>query len=132
MLGRFQREVTSRKRKNGIYRACLCALGYNQVPGLDYTDNLTAGNGRQGKSNQYGVQYTVGAASVYAITGKATVDSPTARVNDITNTQYGVRYNLSKRTMAYFMAGESKDSAPTAADKMSKGKMNGVGVMHAF
>jgi Reverse transcriptase (RNA-dependent DNA polymerase) len=27
-------------KKNGIYRACLCALGYNQVPGLDYTDNF--------------------------------------------------------------------------------------------
>jgi len=99
---------------------------------LDLTDNLTAGNGRNGKSNQYGVQYTVGAASVFAITGKVTVDSPTTRVNDISNTQYGVRYNLSKRTMAYFMAGESKDSVPTAADKMSKGKMNGVGLMHAF
>jgi Reverse transcriptase (RNA-dependent DNA polymerase) len=27
-------------KKNGIYRACLCALGYNQVPGLDYTNNF--------------------------------------------------------------------------------------------
>jgi predicted porin len=99
---------------------------------LDLTDNLTAGSSRNGKSNQYGIQYTVGAASVYAITGKANMDSPTARVNDITNTQYGVRYNLSKRTLAYFMAGTSKDSVPTAADKMSKGTMSGVGVMHAF
>ena len=29
-----------KKQKNGIYRAHLCALGYNQVPGIDYTDNF--------------------------------------------------------------------------------------------
>jgi hypothetical protein len=29
-----------KKKKNGIYRARLCALGYNQVPGIDYTDNF--------------------------------------------------------------------------------------------
>jgi Reverse transcriptase (RNA-dependent DNA polymerase) len=29
-----------KEKKNGIYRACLCALGYNQVPGVDYTDNF--------------------------------------------------------------------------------------------
>ena len=29
-----------KKKKNGIYRDRLCALGYNQVPGLDYTDNF--------------------------------------------------------------------------------------------
>ena len=29
-----------KRKKNGIYRARLCALGYNQVPGLDYTDNI--------------------------------------------------------------------------------------------
>jgi hypothetical protein len=29
-----------KRKKNGIYRARLCALGYNQIPGLDYTDNF--------------------------------------------------------------------------------------------
>jgi len=76
---------------------------------------LTATSGdRELKSNQYGIQYTMGAASMYAITGSGTAKSPTATVNDIKNTQYGVRYNLSKRTMAYFFAGTSKDSVPTA------------------
>ncbi|PUE59704.1 hypothetical protein B9Z44_09015 [Limnohabitans curvus] len=96
------------------------------------TEAVTAANSRELKSNQYGIQYTMGAASVYAITGKGTVDSPTARVNDIKNTQYGVRYNLSKRTLVYAMTGTSKDSVPTAADKMSKGTMNGIGMMHQF
>ena len=88
---------------------------------------------RELKSNQYGIQYTMGAASMYAITGSGTAkDSAGVKVNDIKNTQYGVRYNLSKRTMAYFFAGTSKDSVPTAVDKISKGTVNGVGLMHAF
>jgi predicted porin len=72
---------------------------------------------------------------MYAITGSGTSKSPTATVNDIKNTQYGVRYNLSKRTMAYFYSGVSKDSVPLAAgtvDKISKGTFNGLGLTHAF
>jgi hypothetical protein len=97
---------------------------------------------RELKSNQYGIQYTMGAASFFAITGSgkstaplgtsATATGAAAVVNDIKNTQYGVRYNLSKRTMAYFFAGTSKDSVPTAVDKITKGTVNGVGLMHAF
>jgi len=101
---------------------------YNKAS-VDNTDNT---KDRELKSNQYGIQYTMGAASFFAITGKGTADSATARVNDIKNSQYGVRYNLSKRTLVYAMTGTMKDSAPTAADKMSKGTMNGIGMMHQF
>ena len=104
-------------------------------------DKVGTASDRNLKSNQYGIQYTMGAASMYAITGSGTSVAPqgtgstagaAATVNDIKNTQYGIRYNLSKRTMAYFFAGTSKDSIPTAVDKISKGTVNGVGLMHAF
>ena len=100
------------------------------------SSTLTATSGdREMKSNQYGIQYTAGAAQLFAITGSGTSKSPTATVNDIKNTQYGVRYNMSKRTMAYFYSGVSKDSVPLAAgtvDRISKGTFNGVGLTHAF
>jgi len=95
-------------------------------------NNIDDTKDRTLKSNQFGAQYTLGATSIFAITGKGTADSNTARVNDIRNTQFGVRYNLSKRTVVYAMTGTSKDSVPTAADKMSKGTMNGIGLSHAF
>lgn len=99
---------------------------------LDLVNNTTAASSRSGSSNQYGAQYTFGAASVYAITGKGHMDSPTARVNSLTGNQYGVRYNLSKRTVVYAMAGTSKDSVPTGATQISKGTFNGFGLMHNF
>ena len=101
---------------------------------LDSTNNTTAANSRKGSSNQYGLQYTVGATALYAIYGKGHMNSPTATVNDLKNTQYGVRYTLSKRTVAYVMTGTSKDSIPAAADttRISKGTMTGFGLMHNF
>jgi hypothetical protein len=29
-----------KRKKNGVYRSRLCALGYSQIPGLDFTDNF--------------------------------------------------------------------------------------------
>jgi len=100
---------------------------------LDLTHS-TSTSSRDGSSNQYGIRYNMGNTSFYAITGSAKVNQTSngAVVNDIKNTQYGVRYNLSKRTVVYAMAGTSKDSVPTAADKMTKGTMNGIGLMHNF
>ena len=29
-----------KKKRNGVYRAQLCALGYSQIPSIDYTENF--------------------------------------------------------------------------------------------
>ncbi len=85
------------------------------------------------KSTQYGVQYAMGATSLFAVSGSGYAkDTAGTKVNDITNTQYGVRYAMSKRTTAYFMAGTSKDKAATTAALASKGTFSGFGLAHAF
>ena len=96
-------------------------------------DDLLAANAdRTIKANSYGVQYTTGAWTVYGQGGKQTNDSATARVNNMTQTQYGVKYALSKRTTAYYVTGESKDSAVTGATQIAKGKVSLMGLAHAF
>jgi major outer membrane protein P.IB len=101
-------------------------------------DDKTATNAdKKMKSTTYGVQYTSGAWTGYYVGGKGTVDNNTAasgaRINDIKQQQIGVKYALSKRTTAYFVTGESKDSAIAAgATNIAKGKVNGLGLTHAF
>lgn len=89
---------------------------------------------RKFSSSQYGLQYTMGAASIFGITGSGTVKSPTATVNDVKNTQYGIRYAMSKRTTAYLMTGKSEDKAIAASDTIcaKEAKMTGFGLAHAF
>ncbi len=95
----------------------------------DTTDNT---KDRDFSGNSYGAQYTMGKARLYYVGGSGKVKSPTATVNNLKQTQYGVRYDLSKRTTAYVMIGETKDTAVTGATQISKGKFNAIGLSHAF
>jgi len=122
--------TTGHDHLSAIYSIGPVAVTYQYNKAV--VNNIDDTKDRTLKSNQFGAQYTLGATSIFAITGKGTADSTTARVNDISNKQFGVRYNLSKRTVVYAMTGTMKDSVPTAADKMSKGTMNGIGLSHAF
>jgi len=101
---------------------------YNKAT-VDNTDNT---KDRTIKANSYGIQYATGAWTVYGQGGKQTQDSTTARVNDVKQTQYGVKYALSKRTTAYYVTGESKDSAVTGATQVAKGKVSLIGLSHSF
>ena len=124
---------TKHDHLSAIYNISAFAFTY-QYNKVDMSDALTVGSSRKGSSGQLGAQYTLGATTVYAITGKATMDSPTARVNDIHNTQVGVKYAMSKRTTLYAMTGSSKDSAvsTTSTNLMNKGTIAAVGLGHAF
>jgi predicted porin len=94
-------------------------------------DNAT-GDDVTYKSNNIGGIYTVGAAGFFASTGKGEVKTGASTMtNDIKQSQYGVRYALSKRTTAYVMHGESKD-AQTAADKVAKATVTAFGLAHSF
>jgi predicted porin len=105
------------------------AIATSSKATVDNSDNT---KDRTIKANSYGLQYTTGAWTVYGQGGKQTQDSSTARVNDVKQTQYGVKYALSKRTTAYYVTGESKDSAVTGATQVAKGQVSLLGLSHSF
>ncbi len=104
-------------------------------------DNLVANADKKLKSLTWGVQYTTGPWTAFYVGGKGNVDNDTAasslRLNDIKQQQFGVKYALSKRTTAYAGIGESKDTgaglaAAAGTNNIAKGKVNGIGLSHAF
>jgi len=120
---------------------------------IKVTDNVVSATqaDRDMKSMTWGVQYTTGAWTAYYVGGKGTVDgnatntlvdavyvaSASTRLNDIKQQQFGVKYALSKRTTAYALVGESKDTgagitAASGYNNIAKGKVNGIGLTHAF
>jgi len=80
----------------------------------------------------YGLTAPYGAATFFLVGGKGTVKSATATAFDYKQTQYGVRYALSKRTTAYAAAGNAKDSANTATTGLSKNSYSSIGIQHNF
>jgi len=101
---------------------------------LKGTKDLASGNDLTYKATVLGGIYTVGNAAFFAMSGNGTIDTAgtAAHTNDYTSTQYGVRYSLSKRTIAYVMHGESKDKAQTSATATYKGTVTAIGLAHSF
>jgi predicted porin len=83
------------------------------------------------KAYTYGATVPFGAATFFVLGGKGTVKSDTATAFDYKQTQYGVRYALSKRSTAYVAAGNTKDEAATTTG-YAKSKYSAIGLMHAF
>ena len=85
------------------------------------------------KANNIGAIYTMGNVALFASTGSGTNTTQAGvKTNDIKQSQFGVRYSLSKRTVAYAMTGESKDNSATTATAVAKGKVTGFGLAHSF
>ena len=106
-------------------------------------DESVAGTSQKYQSQQIGIEGLFGALRPYLQIGSGTVYNTNAAgvettSGDYKTQQFGVRYDLSKRTTAYFMMGTSKDDAAvngtgmTAANYLAKREVTALGIYHAF
>lgn len=89
--------------------------GKKDDDGISPTTGARAGVDTKSKSYQGGIEFTAGAWRPFVVLGRGTVDNRTAgtRIGDYKTYQFGVRYDLSKRTLLYVMHGQSKDDSAT-------------------
>ena len=101
-----------------------------------YNDGRTTAGGKL-RSYQVGLSAPFGALVPFVTVGKAINDTPSfvggPRTEDAKQAQVGVRYNLSKRTLAYAIHGQTKDDGGFA-NSLASGKETRtvVGVQHSF
>jgi predicted porin len=96
-------------------------------------DAATATNSADTKAQQIGGEYAFGAARPFLIkgTGKITKLSDGSTTFDAKSTQFGVRYDLSKRTIAYVISGKVTDDAATGTTIRER-KGTAIGLFHSF
>jgi predicted porin len=94
------------------------------------TGALTTTNFR---SQQIGIEGLFGAFRPYAQIGGGKVENDATGLasGDYKTQQFGVRYDLSKRTTAYFMTGTSKDDAAVTTG-LAKREVTALGLYHSF
>ena len=107
-------------------------------------DQAVNGSSDKYLAQQIGIEGLFGAFRPYAQFGSATVRNTNAAgtentYGDYRTQQFGVRYDLSKRTTAYFMMGTSKDDATVtatgaaaAAGALVKREVTALGIYHSF
>jgi predicted porin len=91
-------------------------------------------------TNALTVFVPLGAAVPFIQYGTTDVETGTTKVQDVTGTVLGARYNISKRTLAYVMHGTHKDKLSTAATSLGvnasaspyKETRTVVGLAHSF
>ena len=85
------------------------------------------------KAQQLGAEYAYGKARPFLTTGTAKTYSNTgALAFDAKLTQFGVRYDFSKRTVGYIISGSTKDNAQATAANIQERKATALGLMHSF
>ena len=96
-------------------------------------DSATVANNATTLTQQVGAEYAFGKVRPYFITGTAVVKNSTdTKTFDAKSTQFGVRYDLSKRTVAYVMSGKVKDEAQATAANIQERKATAIGLFHSF
>jgi predicted porin len=116
---------TSKNKLNTLtatYNLGMAKLGYN-------TTKMSVGS-QSLSTNMISVNVPLGAASVFlsSSSGKITSGSTLGAVN-LSGSQYGVNYGLSKRTVAYVHAGKLDAELTSTTKKISN---YGIGVHHSF
>lgn len=99
------------------------------------SDSVTpATNDATTKAMQIGAEYTMGNVRPFFTSGSASVTktSTGAKTFDADLTQFGVRYDLSKRTTAYAMSGSTDDKAQATAASIKERKFTAIGLYHSF
>lgn len=117
--------TTSKNKLNTLtatYNLGMAKLGYN-------TTKMSVG-AQSLSTNMISVNVPLGAASVFlsSSSGKITSGSTLGAVN-LSGSQYGVNYGLSKRTVAYVHAGKLDAELTSTTKKISN---YGIGVHHSF
>jgi predicted porin len=105
----------------------------NNAPGV-----TLAASRSESKAYQGGLEYAAGAFRPFITLGRGhTENGAGVETGDFKLTQFGLRYDLSKRTTAYIMHGTTKDTAApigTTSPSTLTGKrqMTGAGMMMTF
>ena len=97
-------------------------------------DSLAAGvtGDKDTKQYQIGVEYKAGAFRPFLTLGRGKTETGGAETGDFKDTQFGIRYDLSKRTTMYLMHGTSKDDVASTAASIAKRQATGAGMMMTF
>ena len=96
-------------------------------------DSVTTTNTVKTSAQQLGAEYKFGNLRPFFITGTAVVkDSAGVKTFNGDTEQFGVRYDLSKRTIVYAMTGSVKDKAQATATSIQERKATAFGLFHSF
>jgi predicted porin len=93
---------------------------------------------KHSKSYQAGLEYAAGAFRPFITLGRGKTDTAGAETGDYKDTQFGIRYDLSKRTLLYVMHGTTKDNADAPytvtnpETLIKKRQMTGAGLYMSF
>jgi predicted porin len=96
-------------------------------------DSLAGAAGdKDTKQYQLGLEFAAGAFRPFITLGRGKTETGGAETGDFKDTQFGLRYDLSKRTLLYVMHGTSKDDVASTAASIAKRQMTGAGMMMSF
>ena len=96
-------------------------------------DSVTTANTATTKAQQLGAEYAFGKARPFIVSGTGVVKNSSGTATfDAKSTQFGVRYDLSKRTVAYAITGSVKDNAQATAANIQERKATAIGLFHSF